>query len=535
MSKIKKILAVLVTLAMVMAMSVTAFAADTIIGNSDDVGTITVSGIDEESGTALKVYAYQIVKAKYENNGSFSGYQDIYSKLNLNPDANGDISITQSQLNDIIPLLPNDYTAEGVYEMTRGADKNYTATVPVGSYLVMVTGAETKVYSPMVVSVYYINSQGGNALDEGAVLTIATTNSWVKETSVPTIEKTIADPVKSENDVEERENSKGNSVDIGDTVNYTVTINSIPYYGGTHPTLVVNDTLDTGLTFNNSDDFAVKVVDSTNNSETPLDENTDYTLTVDGQNLTVNFVITNNDDNTKRYTLNAYQGKKVVITYSATLNSSAVFADSSNDNGVTLTYAEDSKVAGDTKTTDEKVTHTYTFDITSNLKKNGVGDDATGLNGAEFTLYTDSACTNVYHNTISPKDDPSTAEVEKSDVYVTKTVDGTKGRLEIKGLEAGVYYLKETKAPTGYSLNTHVYKIEVRAEGYNTDGTLTSWNMYVDNGTTPVSELDIPNTKISTLPSTGGIGTTIFTVGGCLIMIAAAALFFVSRRKASNK
>ena len=123
------------------------------------------------------------------------------------------------------------------------------------------------------------------------------------------------------------------------------------------------------------------------------------------------------------------------------------------------------------------------------------------------------------------------------------------------GLEAGTYYLKEISAPTGYSLNTNVYTIEIAATYYGESdgvakedyGKLKSWEVKVD-GTTAASfsinnegtitnnsitGADIKNTTITDLPSTGGMGTTLFTIAGCVIMISAAGLFFATRKKAN--
>ena len=87
MKKMKKILAMLLALTMVLGMSLTSMAAENVIGDSDDTGNITVSGIDNESG--ITVTAYQIVKAEYENNGSFSGFELVYPSvtpaINLTP------------------------------------------------------------------------------------------------------------------------------------------------------------------------------------------------------------------------------------------------------------------------------------------------------------------------------------------------------------------------------------------------------------------------------------------------------------------
>ena len=88
------------------------------------------------------------------------------------------------------------------------------------------------------------------------------------------------------------------------------------------------------------------------------------------------------------------------------------------------------------------------------------------------------------------------------------------------GLDEGNYEFKETKAPTGYSVNSENKAFTITA---NEEKEVTE-----DAG-------EFVNTKLSALPETGGIGTTIFTIVGCGIMIAAAGLFFASRRKVINK
>ena len=116
-------------------------------------------------------------------------------------------------------------------------------------------------------------------------------------------------------------------------------------------------------------------------------------------------------------------------------------------------------------------------------------------------------------------------------------------------MDAGTYILKETKAPAGYALSTEEYIVTVTpyyetanqvsytvdirdSEGNQVGHTNYSYNqtVIIGNSVTP----NIPNTKLASLPSTGGIGTTIFTIGGCAIMIAAAALYFVNRRKSEE-
>ena len=203
--------------------------------------------------------------------------------------------------------------------------------------------------------------------------------------------------------------------------------------------------------------------------------------------------------------------------------------------------------------TDSVTTYTYTFEIDF-IYKVGQSEadvnESAALPGAKFQLYTDETCgaDKKYSNA-------------KWDGEVTSASDGL---LKMEGLDVGTYYLKEVEAPSGYTINNTVYKIDITAvvdSATTATGKLQSWTITVtDNVTKKVvatntytvnevtdattgkviftatpgvdnNTVNIPNTRIIALPSTGGIGTTIFTVAGCGIMIAAAFFFFASRKK----
>jgi LPXTG-motif cell wall-anchored protein len=139
---------------------------------------------------------------------------------------------------------------------------------------------------------------------------------------------------------------------------------------------------------------------------------------------------------------------------------------------------------------------------------------------------------------------------------VYTAVSDENGALAFTGLDAGSYTLVETIAPEGYSVNNKEIPVVITAD-YNADGTLNWYKITIDGKASstytatyegPKTEktittivpatgnevTEIKNTKLTNLPSTGGIGTTIFTIGGCLIMIVAAGLFFASRKKSAK-
>ena len=518
----KKILAILMASSMVMGMSVTAFAStpggDNVYGTDDDLATIAVNGVEPEEG--LNVTAYQIIAATYdENTGSFSGYNSLYPNVISNEDIEAfqdDDDITQEELNAIIESL--NPLNESFEMQPSDVEGQYTADVPAGTYLVMIEKAETKVYNPVVISADYVVVEGDNELEGGTVTLEDENNAWVKVSDVPTVDKVIDDGSD--------DGLKGDSADIGDIVNYDVTISPIPNYGGDHPVLNVVDTLSAGLDFVEGS-LTVKI------DGVELNAGDDYTLAVEGQEIKVDFVVNN------AYTLNYYVGKAAVIEYQAKVTANAVVNEDGNNNDVVLNYSKDSKVDGNDGT-DEDKTYTYTFDIDGSTEatnkivtKTGEDEYETALPDAVFGLYTDAEATEVYTN--------------ESGLNYENIVSDSEGQLYIKGLEEGTYYLKEISAPEGYSVNTHIFTIDIVAT-YNDDGTLASWTYTIDSNkvrtitvshdqagnatATPEGEgMNIENTKLVNLPSTGGIGTTIFTIGGIAIMVSAAGLFFANKRK----
>lgn len=520
MKKMKKILAVIMAAAMIMGLGITTMAApntggDGKFGTSDDKATISVSGV--EDGCTVK--AYQIIKANYNNaGGRFSGYEAMYvtdPAISITPGAN--VSIAQTQMDQLEKMD----LGQGTQMIWKEATSTYEAEVAPGTYLVRVTGSETHIYNTMVVSVYYTE----NSLHEEPL-------------NVTTVE---AKKIKHPDLTKKVDGVDGNSAEIGDTVNYEIKVDPIPHYSGSYPMFNIEDTLSAGLTYVEGS-LKVKVEDS--------GEISGYESSVSGQTITIDFVT--DDDG---YILNGHTGKSMTITYSATVNNNAVVNEKNNNNDAKLEYTKDSKVNSKDKpniiATDSDKTYTYTFEIDGGLsgttdiitKVGSKEGDTNGLDGAEFALYKEN-----------PDNKPGARPFKTA---TTATVGGKKGQMTFTGLEAGTtYYLKETAAPDGYSLNTNVYEVVIEATYYSSAdsgigiteedyGKLKSWEVKVDGASVAIFNVtntatvdsssitgaDIQNTTISTLPSTGGIGTTIFTIGGIVIMVAAAALYFANRRK----
>ncbi len=291
MKKMKKLMAMLLALTMVLGMSVTVFAEKTsnvetkdVTGTESDKGSITINGIDaetkEDQSSNVKVYAFKVVEAVYgETDGKFTGYRSLYeTELPLNK--NGGLNETEIATNLATLAGKIAYDAEqnkwlynGTTELTpimlQSSGASYVASnVAVGSYLVLVQGSEAKFYNPIIASVSYVGKETEDGAVSGVqsdVLGITNGVAWVKVSGTPDIGKTATVPDRTENDT----NTDASSVNVGETINYEVTVNPIPKYDGIHPKFKVIDTLSTGLKFDKteaqdiSDIVKVYVIDAT--------------------------------------------------------------------------------------------------------------------------------------------------------------------------------------------------------------------------------------------------------------------------------
>lgn len=524
----KKILAVLLAAIMTLAMTVTAFAEGetTTKPTAADHATATVNNVE----ATATVTAYQIVKADYNEFG-FTGYSSVKrggAALVADPLAPTSTEIT---------AIAKDTTGLKAVTMAKsgGATEgltSFTADLEPGYWMVLVTGNANEVYNPMLVGVYYSVSGSDNTMISGPVdantnWTLVTKDAYAKSTE-PMIDKTIVDGEKD--------------VAIGDTVNFKIQT-AIPSYSEQYTSVEVkvSDALSQGLTLNQNS-IVVKVDDTE-----AVQEGTDtYSIKKSASGFEISFV--------SAYAL-ANSGKSIVVTYSAKLNENAGINFDANTNTATLTYTNNPD--GDTKEVKDR-TYTYTFGIDAKL--NGSSEEKWNttteelIKGEKVKEETASETKDVF-KALAGATFTLTSKTTPAKVY-TATSDAD-GALTFTGLDAGSYTLVETKAPQGYSVNTAEIPVVISAE-YNTDGTLKSYSITVNGKATSTYEAtyagdtivnktitnlvqgkdnetsQILNTKLVDLPSTGGIGTTIFTVAGSLIMIFAAALLFASRRRISK-
>lgn len=359
--------------------------------------------------------------------------------------------------------------------------------------------------------------------------------------------------------------AEGNNQDVdtsvaeGDSVAFKVTAN-YPYLDATlvNKKFVVTDTVAGGSIEANS--IVVKVGDAVaQKKDAGHEANYDYELTPDS--ITKTFTVTFKYDPTKA-------GKVVEITYNVKVASGDSLQNKVES--VISKYPEGEDPEGETKTEAETIIPKVNATVWK-TDDNKTENARVGLNGAVFTLYVkaeqseaDHAVVNVTDGTGEIKEigkliDPEKTAATTVFLKTVKTGEGDTAQPVTaisqrvgEGNEAkdGIatftkldvqkeYWVAETQAPTGYSLNTTAKKLTGAALEKNPTVTTTTVDGVTKVTTTYIKDTDftqinITDTKLNSLPSTGGIGTTIFTIGGCAIMIIAAGLFFATRRKSAK-
>lgn len=232
---------------------------------------------------------------------------------------------------------------------------------------------------------------------------------------------------------------------------------------------------------------------------------------------------------------------KIIVTYDATL-SNPVIGQPGQKNTVYLEYSNNPNNGGSGTSNskpDTVIAFTYELDVT---KIDGTTDAP--LEGAEFKFYRMNGESKEY--AIVADDGKLTGW--GAETAGTTLKSGTDGIFKVIGIDDGTYYLDETKAPAGYNELTEDIKVVVSADTSNSqtdntiDGTeLTALNITVDAGTAQagdvdsgIVEMDVKNNSGTTLPSTGGIGTTLFYVGGGC-MVALAGVFLITKKRMNKK
>ena len=290
-------------------------------------------------------------------------------------------------------------------------------------------------------------------------------------------------------------------------------------------TVCFNDTLSDGITFDKLDKVEIANVDGVNPQVINADN---YTRNPNGSQ-SFKLSIDNVKTCARAANLDLNKGATITVTYTAHLNETAYVntagGDTKNKNRVYLEYSNNPRISTSLDHTHESEVCVYTYQLNNTKYHDSIGQ-SNELKGAGFKLYSDKDCKNeveLYQegNLYYPIKDAKKGVKKPVEMF-----SDDKGQFNVKGLDAGTYYLKETTIPDGYSAcpDTPIV-ISATHDEYNV-------NLSGDSNLTN----DIVNIKAGgiTLPSTGGIGTTLFYVVGGGLMVAAIVLL-VTKKRMENK
>lgn len=543
MKRAKRFMAFVLAMIMVLAMGMSAMAA-----------TVSVSVDSNALLNGHTFTAYQIfsgTQGTQSSDATALGNVQWGSDLSTEDLQNGLVSALKAD--DTLKTLftADTYTAAEIAaivgEWSDNSDQAKAFAKVAYTYAIKGTGTSISTETKELAEGYYLivdtttDVGTGGAYNAALLQVTGETIQIGVKTSVPKVEKKVEENVKyDQNDaIGTSETLKYgqhyNDVadyNIGDDVSFAFysLVPDMTYYK--EYKYVFHDTLSDGLTLK-ADTISVKIGDAT------LTKGSDYTVTTEGltDDCTFEITITN-----LKSIVAATTGALVQVDYDATLNASAKIGDAvGNTNSVILEYSNKPNDTSSTGKTveDEVIVFTYELDVTK-----VDGSNAKTLENATFKLYNSAG------KYVTVDDDKKVTGWGGEEKGSTLTSDSN-GAFKIIGLDDGTYYLKEISAPNGYNTLTNPIEVKINASTTNghTWGTtgidaLTTLTVTVDTDTSDATAgtsndgdaatgkvaVTVENNKGAVLPSTGGIGTTMFyVIGGALVLVAVVLL--VTRRR----
>ena len=575
---VSRLMAVLMAMTMILTMSMTAFAAEA------SKGTLTVN--NTVAGKTLDLY--QIFTATkngnnvaYTLNSAYEGFFQSkitdastlkgealsekayeYVKDQVGTDGSNGAAFAKDIMGWILSASGETKTAvESTHSTTTTADtKTVIENLIYGYYVVYPLGATDTSTAP-----------GNETVKSVASLVNVTGDASINmKSNYPTVDKKII-PAQSgsgitvgaivdgswegnhqmelddENDPEDTiaphgaaDEKKAGDFAIGDTVTYQLTSKVPDMTGYNSYTFKFTDTLSKGLDLKAI--LSVKVGNTTLTAK-GTGANT-YALAYDQAKRTLTVTLNDFYNSYKNHT-----GETITVVYTATLNKDAVIGMNPNTNKAVVEYSNDPTTGG-TGTSEPSIVDVHTFDFTIH-KYYLKGQNKTALANAEFELYKanttgDAADTNAKINIVDEGNGvyrQATADEAKATGFTSaKIVSDADGKVLVKGLDAGIYYLRETKAPEGYNKLLSDIKVEIKPVYDKTTGKLTSYSVdYTYNGKTTngtaITDKDshpvvaVENKTGAQLPSTGARTALLLTLAGVVLFAFMAASSIYSKRR----
>lgn len=476
MKHARKLTSLLLALVMVFALAVTVAADET-------TGTTGTGSITVDNPVADKTYtAYKIFDVTYNGDNysytidSSSDWYDAVNSYATDP-AHG-LNLTQVEgTTTYVVTTTNAFSAPPFADAL-----NADVAGKTGKPLAVADGKATA--RDLDLGYYFVTST------TGALCNLTTTNPAV----------IIHD--KNEMPFEKKDDKV--SAEVGETVNYTITGKVPDYTGFTKYTYLITDTMSEGLTFKQ-----------------------DVTVTVGGTDVTSACTITYDvESNANKFTVSIPVkshtiGAEIKVTYSALVNENAVAKISKNS--ATLTYSNNPSDSTETDTTPTVEETVYSSKIVINkVEKTTDGTAGKKLSGAEFVLYkeeTIEGSKTIKYYQWDETNKKVVWDADKTKATVLET--STDGAATFGGLADGTYYLVETKAPAGY--NQLKDPVTVPVKGSDTNPMKLTVTAKVENQAGTL------------LPSTGGMGTTIFYVLGAVLVVGAGVLLVTKKRMSQSE